>query len=246
MTIFSIKKDLTNFFTAVFYAYSKKTPLITADCNLQLNFNDVIIDVTPEADKSERVISLINKYDKYLINDIKTLFRSDEKDIFQTMFNYIKQLVINKKSIREHLSNPCVIIFNEKLCKVLHEVHRFTGFIRFAENEEGIFYAHYTPDNDITELLMPHFISRYKTMAFVIHDTSRNIFGVYNGKISKIIKSDTPITVYLSENECNFAELWKLYYDTVSIEERKNIKLMKNYMPVRYWKNLPEKNDIIK
>jgi len=243
MIIFNIKKDLTNFFTAVFYAYSVNNARITADKNLQLNLTDAIKDVISENDKAERVIKLLNKYDNSLYYDIETLFRSDDRDIYQIIFDYIKQLIKEKQKIRGYLSNQCVIIFNEKLQKIWHEVHRFTGFIRFMENEAGVFYAHYTPDYDITELLMPHFIARYKQMSFVIHDTSRNILGVFNGEISKIIKTDKPLTVYLSDSEINFAQLWKLYYNTVSIEERKNVKLMKRCMPVRYWENLPEKNE---
>ena len=243
MIIYNIKKELDDFFTAVFYAYNKKDSLICSDSNIQLNLNNEIIDIKSEKDKADRVINFINKYDKSVIYDIKTLFRSDDKDIYQIIFNYIKQLVNEKQKIREHLSNPYVILFNEKLQKIRYEVHRFTGFIRFMENEAGVFYAHYNPDSNITELLMPHFVSRYKKMPFVIHDTTRNILGLYNGEISKVVKADKPLTVYLSENENNYIDLWKKYYDTVNIEERKNTKLMKNFMPVRYWKNLPEKQD---
>jgi probable DNA metabolism protein len=243
MTIYNINKGLTEFFTAVFYAYSKKDSIICADNNIQLNLNDEIIDIIAEIDKAERVINFISKYDRSVILDIKMLFRSDDRDIYQIAFDYIKQLVKEKQKIREYLSNPYVILFNEKLKKIWNEVHRFTGFIRFMENDSGIFYSHYQPDYDITELLMPHFISRYKKMPFVIHDTNRNILGMYNGEISKIVKSEQTLTVYLSDNESNFTKLWKLYYDTVNIKERKNTKQMKSYMPVRYWKNMPEKQE---
>ena len=38
-----------------------------------------------------------------------------------------------------------------------------------------------------------------------------------------------------------FEKCWKTFYDTVSIDERKSPKLMKNNMPKRYWKYLTER-----
>jgi probable DNA metabolism protein len=241
MIIYNIKNNFTSFFTAVFYAYSKKNAFITANNNIQLNLNDIIINVEADTEKSDRVINTLKKYDKNIFDDLEILFRSCNEEKYQTAFEYIRLLVNEKQCIRGYLSNPNVIIFNEQIQKVRHEAHRFTGFIRFMENDAGIFYAHFTPDNDITELLIPHFTAKYKKMPFVIHDTSRNILGVYNGNFYKMIKSDKQLTVFISENESKFTQLWKLYYDTVNIAERKNIKLMKSFMPVRYWNNLPEK-----
>ena len=48
--------------------------------------------------------------------------------------------------------------------------------------------------------------------------------------------------VYLSEYEKAFECLWKRYYRSVNIKERPHEKQMKGYMPVRYWKFLPEKD----
>ena len=48
-------------------------------------------------------------------------------------------------------------------------------------------------------------------------------------------------TVSFSKNEDAFLSLWQNYYRTVAIKERKNTRLMKNFMPVRYWKFMPEK-----
>lgn len=242
MNVYSIDGRVDSFFTAVFDAYKDEHAYITAENDVQLSFLDTIKDIEADQDKSERVRTLIDGYDRELVSDIGTLFRSCDTEKYNTAFRYIRELVKNKASIRGHLSSPAVIDFNETLSKITYEIHRFQGFIRFSETTGGVFYAHYTPDNDITELLMPHFKRRYASQPFVIHDTQRNIIGAYNGQASRIIKSDSQLTVYLSENDGKFTELWKLYYDSVNIQERKNTRLMKAFMPVRYWKNLPEKN----
>ena len=66
---------------------------------------------------------------------------------------------------------------------------------------------------------------------------------MYDGKASKTINAGaSTVTVYLSENEKNFRNLWRTYYDSITIAERKNEKQMYAYMPRRYHKHLPEKN----
>jgi probable DNA metabolism protein len=46
----------------------------------------------------------------------------------------------------------------------------------------------------------------------------------------------------LSGEEAEFQILWKEYFNNITITERKNPRLQKQYMPVRYWKHLIEKD----
>lgn len=108
------------------------------------------------------------------------------------------------------------------------------------ESKDGVLYAPYSPDNDITDLIMPHFAERMKSERFVIHDTKRKFAGMYDGR-EWIICGVGEAEIYLSEYEQAFKNLWKKYYSAVNIKERPHEKQMKSYMPVRYWKYLPEK-----
>ena len=110
------------------------------------------------------------------------------------------------------------------------------------ESASGAYYAPYSPDNDITELLMPHFAERFKSEKFVIHDLKRKLAGMYDGH-EWFIGYAGEAEVYLSEYEKAFETLWKKYYKAVNIKERPHEKQMKGSMPVRYWKYLPEKKD---
>ena len=105
----------------------------------------------------------------------------------------------------------------------------------------GVLYAPYSPDNNITVLLMAHFAVRLKSEKFVIHDLNRKIAGMYDGR-EWIMGYAGKADIYLSEQEKAFESLWKKYYKAVDIKERPHEKQMKRSMPVRYWKFLPEKN----
>jgi probable DNA metabolism protein len=43
-----------------------------------------------------------------------------------------------------------------------------------------------------------------------------------------------------TDDEKEYRKLWKKFYDSVAIEERKNEKCRMGQMPKRYWKNLTE------
>ncbi|MEJ7663065.1 MAG: DUF4130 domain-containing protein [Hymenobacter sp.] len=45
----------------------------------------------------------------------------------------------------------------------------------------------------------------------------------------------------LDEREPLFQVLWQAYFDHVNIPERRNLKLHRRHMPLRYWKYLSEK-----
>lgn len=241
MKIFVTDGGSDSFFTAVFDAYKESECVITSDSNVQMSFDCEVVRVDCNFEKCGRVQRGIAKYDRGAINDILLVLRSCDSLKEQVAFEYIKRLMDRKSPIVKAYNLPEVIVFNELKQKVTYEVHKLEGFLRFMESDSGAFYAPYSPDNDITDLLMPHFAERLKTERFVIHDVRRKIAGIYDGH-EWIMSYAGEAEIYLSEYERVFQTLWKKYYKAVNIEERPHEKQMKGYMPVRYWKFLPEKS----
>ncbi len=242
MKIFITDGGSYSFFTAVFDAYRERECIITSDENVQMSFDSEIVRVETNYNKCARVQKKLLKYDSSAVDDILTVLRSCDSLKEQTAFDYIKRLMEQKTSIDRAYNLPEVIIFNELKHKVTYEVHKMSGFLRFMECDSGAFYAPYSPDNDITDMLMPHFAARFRNERFVIHDVKRKIAGIYDGH-EWLIGYAGEAEVYLSEYEKVFQTLWKKYYKAVNIKERPHEKQMKGYMPVRYWKFLPEKMD---
>ena len=240
MKIFITDGSVLSFFTAVFDAYKEKDCIITSDNHFQLSLDSEVISVINDEQKCERVRSGIARYEPYAEEEILLALRSCDPYKEQTAFNYIKRLMQVKAPIRKRLSLPEVIQLNDIVYKVTGETHRLKGFLRFMECAGGILYAPYSPDNNITDLLMAHFAQRLKAEKFVIHDLKRKIAGMYNGS-EWILSFADETEIYLSENEKAFENLWRKYYKSVNIKERPHEKQMKGYMPVRYWKFLPEK-----
>lgn len=242
MKIFITDGTPAAFFTAVFDAFRENECVITSDDKVQLSFDSEVIRVCCDEEKCERVRKGIAKYDTFAEEEILLALRSCDPLKEQTAFEYIKKLMQFKSPIRKRLSLPETIEFNDIVYKVTYETHKLKGFLRFMESKDGALYAPYSPDNDITDLLMRHFTERLKSERFVIHDLKRKIAGIYDGH-DWIIGYAGEAEIYLSEYERAFENLWKKYYKSVNIKERPHEKQMKGYMPVRYWKFLPEKKE---
>lgn len=243
MIIYRIQKGVTPFLSAVFDAYdTKKFPdVITTRTAVPQTFDTEMLCPLPDEQHAERVKTAIIKYGGMrTYDDVTDCLRSDIGDKETTAYEYVKLLLKEKRYVGNMLANVVVLNFIDIVKKVRTEAHRMKGFLRFMQLENGNLYAHYTPDNDVTDLILTHFIARYKNFKFAIHDSKRGIMAVYDGKTSKVFSTDSTVTVYISEEERRMRDLWKEYYDSVNIKQRKNKKLQDNSLPVRYRGNMTE------
>ena len=227
------------FFTAVFDGWRDKDAFIASSRAVQTALGDEFIPVPPDAEKAARVVRKLRRIDNACLYEIDCVLRTPDADREQAAFSYIRLLMAEKKPVRGMLTRPEVRRVRELSDRVGQERHRLTGFLRFRETADGVYYAPCAPDNDVVGLLMPHFTARSKTFPFVIHDLSRGIAGLCNGREWKIVPA-ADAELVLSEEEEGFERLWKKYYAAVNIPSRRNVRQQKGYMPVRYWKFLPE------
>ncbi|MBR2323136.1 MAG: TIGR03915 family putative DNA repair protein [Clostridia bacterium] len=240
--IYLIDGSVDGIFTALYNAYQTKTfPTAVVNGDIQLDLCDETVEIQTNKSKADKVfrklktILLHGELDK-----IYTALKSGDECKYTVIFNYLKKTVNENKCISDKFSDTDVFNFDKLVSRVLLEAHRFKGFIRFSKTESGIYYAKYFPDNDVNTLILPHFISRYKSMPFIIHDINHDVISAhFNGKTKTVYKKINPLYV-----KDEFQSLFKTYYDTVYIKERKNERLMKNFMPKRYHKNLPEKDEL--
>lgn len=240
MTYYIVDGTEECFYTAVFDAYNDKECIITSERDLQLGLGYGLKEVITDCTKASRVKNKIAAFDKGAPEDVKLVLKSCDPLKESAAFEYIKLIIRCGGAVRNMLAHPTVIEMNAIRSRVTGEAHRLKGFLRFMENADGVLYAPYSPDNDITEMLALHFAARFANQKFVIHDIKRKIAALYDG--GEIVMTGVrDAEIYLSEYEAYFENLWKQYYKAVNIESRPHEKQMKGYMPVRYWKFLPEK-----
>lgn len=196
-------------------------------------------EVKTDEIRAQKAAERLSTFDTGFSYELDRLLRAGESDSEQIAFHYFKRLALMKRSIRNRLAIPDVFAAQQRIKKVNLEIHRMHGFIRFMESENGLLYAPFSPDNDICDLLVPHFRARLCEYAFVLHDVKRKKAAFCDGEtffLSPLEQAD----IFLSANESEWQSLFKRYYQAVNIPERERLTQMRGYMPKRYWKFMPE------
>jgi probable DNA metabolism protein len=152
-----------------------------------------------------------------------------------------------------NFAEPLVLEIHKLHQKVCREAHRIQMFVRFQKTTEGSYYASFAPMYDVLPLCIPHFRDRYADQSWIIYDLKRNYGFFYDLKtISQVVFDDLKVNPQngqmhnslLADDEKLFQKLWKQYYHSICIQERKNEKLHRQHLPKRFWKYLPEKSAI--
>ncbi len=243
--VYLIEDNLDGIFTAIFDCFLTKNDVKDVRIDyFERDFLNNYIEIKNDIEKANRVK---NKLKKILTttnyNNIFTSFCSGENKKHLIIFNYLVKIIKCEKDCTSNLSDIDIFNFNSLLQKIRLESHRFKGFIRFEKSKNGVFIAKFSPDNDIIRLIFPHFKRRFKSMPFVLHDTKRNILALSNNEKSLITYGNTNFFTLNCDEEVK--KLFKLYHDSVNIACRKNTTTMLNFLPKRYHKNMPEKDELL-
>lgn len=231
----------SGFLTAFLRAFEDENALLTS-ASIQLPLGEAPVEVITDEEKAKRVKQRLRCFDADALFTLDRLLRSNAENRAQIAFRYFKKLAKEKQPIDKQFADPAVFAAVECIKKVGHEIHKFHGFVRFMELANGALYAPISPDNDICDLLLPHFRARLPEYPFILHDIGRKKAAVYDGKnafVAPLVSAD----VLLSAKEEDWQALWKSYYKAVNIHSRERLKQMRGYMPVRYWKFLTEKQE---
>ena len=227
------------FLTALALSFHDGEPYLTSG-NKQLSLGQETRFVVPDPTRAKKIEERLLSFDKDCMHDLDTLLRSGDSNRDNIALGYFRLIAEKKRPVRSMLGEDAALNAEECMRRVGFEIHRFHGFVRFLSTESGALYAPISPDNDICDLLVPHFRARMPQVPFVIHDVKRKKAAVYDGEntfLAPLEKAE----VVLSADEVQWQRLWRKYYSSVNIPSRERLKQMRGYMPVRYWKFMPEK-----
>lgn len=229
--------------TIVFNCYIlKQIPLkIFSENDYTPNILDDIEKVVTDYNKSERIFNGIIKnisYDVLYSSYYAFLSEDSEKEI--NILKYLLYGFLIGPQIATILSINFVFKVNSLRKKMLYESHKLKGLLRFSKIGNNLFYSSIHPTNNVLENLGHHFIKRFPTQNFIIHDKNRNIAFLYNTIEYKIVDSSSINIPNISEEEKKYQELWKAFFYTIAIKERTNKNLQMQFMPKKYWLDLIE------
>ncbi|MBQ8426750.1 MAG: TIGR03915 family putative DNA repair protein [Clostridia bacterium] len=237
MIIFVCDYNVDGLLSALFISFTEKTkPTEVVDrTKYQPRFDAYIREIKTDKLQASRVKKALFSYGgNDIVAHLKLCLSSCNERAFTVAFNYAYYTLLSKTDVSEHLSEKCVYEFSYIVQKVLHERHVMSGFLRFFESANGVLYAKYSPDNDITSILAPHFFRRLGRIPFIIHDAKRNTIAISDGNTIKMDHTDLPANFKPSESEKLMNDLWKRYFKSINIAQRKNTRQQDGYFPRRY------------
>lgn len=227
--------------TVIFDGYNNLENCEITKNEYEIGFLNDFVKIKTDRSKANRVKSgIITKFSNSFLREITVVFRSDYEKKEEVISKTIKGMYKNGFNYL-HSPNDNPVMFKKLVKYVYGENHTYKGLLRFRDVEEGFLYGQIRPKNDILDLLTPHFTRRLPNEKFIIHDVGRDLFALYEDGFVDYFENED-IEFKDSKEEEFFKNAWIKFYDSVSIKERENKKLMINNMPKYHWEFLPERN----
>lgn len=197
------------------------------------------IDTVPElADRVER--SIPQKISPEAYHMVRSAFLTcmEEKELKITRF-----LLLGYKygaKVTKLSANEDVHAMNKALLYLKNEAHYHVEFLRFSDLGEFL-AAEITPNNNVLPIIAPHFCDRFSGENLMIYDKTHKLGFLYrNSGHREFFQADSIELPPPDEEEEKYRALWKRFYQAIAIEGRRNPKLRRNNMPIRYWPNMTE------
>lgn len=174
--------------------------------------------------------------------DSQTAPRSKADSIYRTIV--LAFSLLDGSKVLNYLGEPYVNhVF--QLCRATgNEAHHFLGFLRFQELEHGILFAKIHPKNDVLPLLADHFADRLPMENFMIYDETHQKAALHKKGAYFLITDtqslDESVLTCLSVDEIEYQKLWRGFFESITIEARKNPGLQNQNIPKHFQKDMAE------
>ncbi|MCL2206953.1 MAG: TIGR03915 family putative DNA repair protein [Fibromonadales bacterium] len=227
------------FLSAVFEAFRLKLPVsrIVAETIYTPQMFEDTHNITTNYENAERVWKGLQKNGGGDIAFmVQAAYLSELPEMETSLWEYVKGIFSNPQNAQNTLDSNTHTVF-QTANKVKAESHNIKGFVRFQKAENDLMVAIIEPTYNVVNLLADHFAKRFPNMQWMIVDAKREIGIHYD---CKDIYEISATAAEIPQINDEFAALWKGYYKSATIKERKNPRLQRRCLPVKYWKHLTE------
>lgn len=240
-TIYLCEDSFENIMTAVYDAWASKKG--HSHVRLQINQESTMelfcdyITVETDLEKVEKVSrSIENKISHEAWQMVYRAAMSWDAKKADAIYRFLVGGFHYGRKVTQMLAEPAVQKIFELNRQVSNESHFFREFVRFDAMDNNILLSKIRPKSNILAMIAPHFADRLSGENFMILDVDRNLAAVHQAEKQWFLTSLTreEAETVLSHESDVYRDLWKTFYNSIAIEERKNYKLQRNMMPLRY------------
>lgn len=268
MYVFLCEDSLDGIFTAIYDAwaspYGHKNIYILAKEPQNIELFCEYISVTSDSEKSRKVSDTIKRrcgsevwfsLCEAVMAD-ETYRKRDNRISTATTFSITKADALYRTLLyafsMEHpdriltfLGNPHVLYLFELSRSVHAEAHHLLGFARFRELKNKILFCKIHPKNYVLPILGDHFSDRLPEENFIIYDENRRLALVHRAKKCDFFITDAStinqeMLKNYSADEALYQQLWCGFFESITIDARKNSALQNQNIPKRFQKDTVE------
>ena len=235
--------SLEGFLSLVFCAYAQHVlpDAIAEQSCVQPALGQTVLDTECDLTLAERVkVGICNHAGYGTYRNVERAFLSCVPGRENALMEYIVRAMDGGRRAVADPSNPNVAAVERMVLSVGNELEDMYQFVRFQLLENGVYFSKINPKADLVGLMMGHFVERFNTQAFVIYDEVHHVAGVYDMRKSYLVRTDEITIPGNAAGDMEYQRLWKLFYDSVSNEQRFNPGLRRQNLPKRFWRNLTE------
>lgn len=200
--------------------------------------------------KAGRLQRMVKRYLGYIAyRDIFYALLSDDPEKGTEVFRTLQAArnITDSRKIMDHLGNPDVAKVFAMSRSVSNEAHLYEEFIRFRELENGLLFSEITPKAQVLVCIADHFADRFPLENWMIYDKTHKKFLVHRKHGEWTVVSGAALNrsaaEHISESEKAYAELWKEFFESISIRERENPVCQRTHLPFHFRSDMTEFSD---
>lgn len=203
----------------------------------QYTLFDEYIHVNADPEKVTKVITSIKKkISPYFYRELAYASMAYETDILDTIYRCMILGFAYGPSVLNQVQYKDIMRFQAVRTRLGKEVCRFQEFLRFHQVNRNVYVAHFEPKSRIALALGPIFEDRMPSEHWMVIDDIHREAVIHPKDEHFYIRTLTEEEfVRLLETEKvndTFTDLWRTFFRSVAIEERKNEKLQRNLYPL--------------
>lgn len=252
--IFYCEDSLEGIFSAVYHAWDMRVGHENVEIRTgredNLELFSCSYEVATDLIKAEKVLNTIKRRLGSEITECICFAASSYDDkkgtaIYQTLVDClsVKGASYGKKRL-ENRKNPYVRKVLELHRNVWSEYHHYLGLARFKQISKQVLFATIAPKNDVLLLFQDHFSDRFSQEHWIIYDDKRKKALVHTPiKGCMLYSGNVTVLEQLSvceDREQDFEKLFQQFCSSISIEQRKNLDLQRQNLPLRFREHMTE------
>jgi probable DNA metabolism protein len=170
---------------------------------------------------------------------IRQVVCHSDRERYALLYAAIWRVLNGERALFDIQSDPLVHRLEGMAKSVRRDLHKMHAFVRFRETHDPDgterFVSWFEPQHFIVEATAGFFVERFRSLVWSILTPVGSLLwdraSLTIGPAAQ--RSDAP------ESDA-FEDAWRCYYENVFNPARLNPKAMRQHMPEKYWRNLPE------